>query len=271
MRLNREMVPRRSLRAVIADGDPAERDVLRSMLLETDASRAMEIVEQCGTAQEAIAAIQEHRPDVVFVDVELRGGDAFSVIDAVDGDDMPIFVFVTANDHYALQAFDVAAADYVLKPFDGARLERALRRVAGQVEKGSDEFETRVISLLKGFRDRKRYACRLAVDSGNHLTFVPTAEVDWVEAKGKHSLLHTGTASHVMREGLSNVAARLDPADFIRVHRSYIVRIERIKHIHRWFRGGYCLVLDDGTKLNSGATFKKSIEQALLGAQKPLS
>jgi two-component system, LytTR family, response regulator len=251
------------LRVVIVDDEPVARDLLRSMLTE---SGPIEVVAECRNAQEAIAAIREHDPDVVFLDVEMPGGDGFSVIEAIGVRKMPATVFVTAYDHYAIKAFEVLATDYLLKPFDERRLESTLNRLTGRARQGYDRAEGRILHLLEELRDLRRYADRLAVEVGDHKAFVATAQIDWIEAKGKHSLVHTGDTTYVLRDGLTDVAARLDPADFIRIHRSSIVRIDRIKEVHRWFRGDYHFVLADGTKLTSGATYKKAIEQTLLGS-----
>jgi two-component system, LytTR family, response regulator len=126
-----------------------------------------------------------------------------------------------------------------------------------------------VWDLLGGFPLAGRPMTRIAVDAGTHVTFVPAAEITWVEAKGKHTLVHTQTETYTRREGLSELAAHLDPAEFLRVHRSSVVRIDRIREIHRWSRGGYYLVLTDGTRLTTGGKYKAAIEAMLLGKQRP--
>jgi len=257
------------LSAVIVDDEPVARELLRSMLTSLDAEKPVDVLTECGNVREAQAAIEEHDPDVIFLDVEMPGGDGFSLIEAVGIENMPLTIFVTAYDHYALKAFEVVAADYLLKPFDEDRLERTLRRIRSRVQQPSGQSEERIVALLEELRGPERYASRLAVESDHHLIFIPTTDIDWIEAKGKHSLVHTREASYLMREGLTSVAERLSPGDFLRVHRSHIVRIDRIREVHRWFRGDYHLVLADGTKLTSGGTFKKAIEHMLLGDQKP--
>jgi two-component system, LytTR family, response regulator len=250
------------LRVLIVDDEPVARDLLRSMLTETGTA---EVVGECRNAQEAISAILEHNPDVVFLDVEMPGGDGFSVIEAIGIEHVPAIVFVSAYDHYAIKAFEVLATDYLLKPFDERRLESTLNRLRGRSQQATGRMESRLLRLLEEFRGVRRYADRLAVEVDEHIVFVRTAEIDWIEAKGKHSLVHAGATTYVMREVLTHVAARLDPNEFIRVHRSSVVRVDRIKQIHRWFRGDYHLVLTDGTRLTTGATYRKAIQQVLLG------
>jgi len=254
------------LRAIIVDDEPIARDLLRSMLHDI---AAVNVVAECGNAGEAVEAIRRIPSDVVFLDVEMPDGDGFSVIDTVGIDEMPAVVFVTAYDHYALRAFEVLATDYLLKPFDEKRLRNTLDRVAGRTRAGAAEAQRTILSLIEDFRARERYADRLAVDAGKHMIFVPTDEIDWLGASGKHVTVHANGREYTMREGLTDVAARLDPTDFIRVHRSTLLRIDRIREIHRWFRGDYYFVMADGAKLTSGGSYKKAIEERLLGSQRP--
>jgi two-component system, LytTR family, response regulator len=251
-----------TLRVLIVDDEPIARELLCSMLAEAE---DVEVVAECRNALEAIEAIRKLAPDVVFLDVEMPGGDGFSVIDSIGVQNMPATVFVTAYDHHAIKAFEVVATDYLLKPFDERRLESTLERLRGRVRQTAEGTESRILHLLEELRGRRRYPDRIAVEEGDHMVFVPARTIDWIEAKGKHSLVHAGTTTYLIREGLTSVTSRLDPADFIRVHRSAVVRIDRIKEVHRWFRGDYHLVLTDGTKLTSGATFREALQQVLLG------
>jgi two-component system, LytTR family, response regulator len=254
------------LRAIIVDDEPIARDLLRSMLLEAG---GVTVVAECGNAGEAVAAIREAAADVVFLDVEMPGGDGFGVIDTVGIDGMPAIVFVTAYDHYALRAFEVLATDYLLKPFDERRLRNTLDRVTGRSRSAADAAQRTILALIEELRARERYADRLAVDAGRHMIFIPTAEVDWLGASGKYVTVHANGAAYTLREGLTDVTARLDPAEFIRVHRSTVLRIDRIREIHRWFRGDYHFVMADGAKLTSGGSYKKAVEDRLLGSQRP--
>jgi two-component system, LytTR family, response regulator len=254
------------LRTLVVDDEPVARSLLRSMLAEFP---NVEIVGECRNAGEAVAAIRDLEPDVVFLDIQMPGGDGFSVIERVGVDEMPAVVFVTAYDEYALKAFEVVAADYLLKPFDERRLESTIRRLRGRPGREGTVAEAHLLELLQEVRLAGRPMTRIAVDAGTHVTFVPAAEITWVEAKGKHTLVHTQTETYTRREGLSELAAHLDPAEFLRVHRSSVVRIDRIREIHRWSRGGYYLVLTDGTRLTTGGKYKAAIEAMLLGKQRP--
>jgi two-component system, LytTR family, response regulator len=252
------------LTALIVDDEPVARDLLRSMLAIVEGGSRIRVLAECRDVPEAIEAIREHAPDVVFLDVEMPGGDGFGVIEAIGAASMPAVVFVTAYDHYAIRAFEVLATDYLLKPFDEQRLESTLSRLASRLGEPDAGAERRILRLLEELRTHRPYASRLAVEVGDHRIFVPTGRIDWIEAKGKHALVHAGENTYVIREGLTAVTERLDPAEFIRIHRSCTVRIDRIREVHRWFRGDYHFVLADGTKLTSGATYKRGIEETLL-------
>jgi two-component system, LytTR family, response regulator len=254
------------LRALIVDDEPVARNLLRAMLAEYE---DVHIVGECRNAREAVAAIRDLEPDVVFLDIQMPGGDGFSVIERIGIEEMPAVVFVTAYDEFALRAFEVVAADYLLKPFDERRLERTIRRLRERPGREESDAEERLISLLQELRGSVRYLTRVAVDAGSHVSFIPTSRITWLEAKGKHTLVHADTETYTRREGLSELTVQLDPAEFIRVHRSSVVRIDRIKEVHRWSRGGYYLVLTDGTKLTTGGRYKAAIEEALLGKQRP--
>jgi len=232
------------LTAIIVDDEPVARDLLRSMLATVEGGGRIRVVAQCRDSSEAIAAIREHDPDVVFLDVEMPGGDGFAVIDAIGPASMPAVVFVTAYD-----------------------LENTLARLVSRLQHPDGEAERRILHLLEALRAHRRYPTRLAVEVGDHRVFLPMERIDWIEAKGKNALVHARDSTYVVREGLTTLTERLDPAEFIRIHRSSTVRIDRIREVHRWFRGNYHFVLADGTKLNSGSTYKKAIEETLLGEE----
>lgn len=252
----------RPLRALIVDDEPVARELLRTML--GSLSSAIEVVGECGTAGTAVEAIRTTGPDVVFLDVQMPAGDGFEVIEAVGVETMPAVVFVTAHERFALKAFELPATDYLLKPFDEERLRTTVDRLLHRLAERPAEPPSRLLELLAALDPRGRHAERLAVESADHVALLPTAAILWLEAEGKNVRLHTQDGSHLLREGVSSVLARLSPREFLRIHRSTVVRIDRIREVHRWFRG-YQLVLSDGTRLTSGATYKTIIEESLLG------
>jgi two-component system, LytTR family, response regulator len=260
-------VPHR-LTALIVDDEPVSRDLLRAMLNE---SGRIEVLGEARNVAEAITAISEGAPDLVFLDIQMPDGTGFDVISAVGVESMPVVVFVTAYDEYAVKAFEVMALDYLLKPFDEERLHESLERALARVESQEDTQERQLLAMMQDLRSsgRGEYADRLAVDTETHLEVIRTDDVNWLEAKGKHVLVHTTAATYLLREGLTSLTARLDPKDFLRVHRSAVVRLDRVKEVHRWYRGDYRLVLNDGTRLDTGMTYKKAVEARLMGGRRP--
>jgi two-component system, LytTR family, response regulator len=256
------------LKALIVEDEPIARDLLQSML---EGLAGVEVVGVAGDVTDAVSLITEQQPDVVFLDIEIGDGTGFDVIESLRPDRVPAIVFVTAYDEYAVRAFEVMALDYLMKPFDEARLDRCLERIHARFREGGGVAITELLQLLDDLRGQRRtdFADRLPVDAGTHSEVIPAEAIDWVEAKGKGVLVHTRLATYGMREGLSSVAARLDPRDFLRVHRSAVIRVDRVKEIHRWSRGDYRLVLRDGTKLVTGTRYRQGIEARLLGKRKP--
>lgn len=258
-----------ALRVLVIEDEPISRAFLEMML---EKAHGVELTGTAGNVGDAVEAIELARPDVVFLDVEMSGGTGFDVIEAIGVARMPAIVFVTAYDRYAVDAFDVAAVDYLLKPFDENRMERCLERVRGRVRNGGSAPAVPDYPPIldeMGSRAPRAYSESLPVDGGTHVKLIPAAEVNWLEAKGKHVLIHAQSDTYSMKVGLSAVAARLDPHQFLRVHRSAIVRTDRVRQIHRWTRGDYRLVLEDGTKVVTGTTYKKGVETRLLGDPRP--
>jgi two-component system, LytTR family, response regulator len=253
-----------TLQALIVEDEPVSSDFLRSLLDESD---GVEVVGTAANVSEAVAAIERMRPDVVFLDIQMPGGSGFDLIETLGPARMPAVVFVTAYDEYAVRAFEVMALDYLMKPFDEERLQRCLNRVQARLRHGPAAEGAEILNLLRDLRSQvsDRYVDRLAVDAGPNVKILPTEEIDWIEAKGKHVLVHTRSITYSMREGLSAIAGRLSPRDFLRVHRSAVVHVDRVKEVQRWSRGEYRLVLDDGTKLVTGQTYRSGVEARLLG------
>jgi two-component system, LytTR family, response regulator len=242
------------IRTLICDDEPLARERLRTLLAR---HADVEIVCECSNGAEAISAIAELRPDLVLLDVEMPRVDGFAVLEALDPDALPAVVFVSAHDQYAVRAFESHALDYILKPFDEARVDRALRRVRGQLARapgGARQIDPGLLSLLEELRDRRR-ADRLVVRTGGRVVFLRTEDIDWIEASGNYVRLHVGTDAHLLRESMKNMERRLDPSTFVRIHRSAIVNVDRIRELEPWFHGEYIVILRDGTRLTSSRVF----------------
>jgi two-component system LytT family response regulator len=179
---------------------------------------------------------------------------------------MPVTVFVTAYNEHALKAFDAQALDYLLKPFDDERLERTLKRVEAQVRlsRGVGGVAPRLVALLESLQRREQSKDRLVLRDGGRASILRVGDIDWVEAAGKHVTVHAGGREHTVRESISALEEQLDPKRFVRVHRSAIVNLDRVREVQSWFHGDFVLILEDGTKLTTGRGYRERL-QVLLG------
>ncbi|HET7291322.1 MAG TPA: LytTR family DNA-binding domain-containing protein [Vicinamibacteria bacterium] len=252
------------IRVLIVDDEPIARERLRTLLAP---GADVEIVGECSDGNEAVDTIRKERPDLVFLDVQVPELDGFGVVKALEGEKLPAIVFVTAYDQYALQAFEVHAVDYLLKPFDEERFRLALERARRTVEaEAGNGVNDRLLALLKDLKPEPQFLERVVVRSSGRLFFLRTDEIDWVESSGNYVCLHAGKESHLVRETMSALEARLDPAQFIRIHRTAIVRIDQIKELHPLFHGEYEVVLRDGTRLTLSRSYRDRL-QGLLGKE----
>lgn len=245
------------LSAIVVDDEPLARDSLRIALA---AQRNVAILDECSNGHEAVASIRRHKPDVVFLDIEMPGLDGFGVIEAIGVARMPAVVFVTAFHDHALHAFEVHAADYLLKPFDDHRLRGALEqarlRLASAV---AGEAEERLTGILKELgRDTAR-ATRFTVRSEERAFIFQARDVDWFEADGNYVWLHVRKEKHRLRTTLRSLIEQLDSSQFVRIHKSTVVNVDRIKEVQPWFGGDYVAILVDGRQLKVSRTFAQDI------------
>jgi two-component system LytT family response regulator len=249
------------IRVLVAEDEPAARKLLATLL----GQRAdVAVVAEAGSGPAAVAAIRAHAPDVVFLDVRMPGLDGFGVVEAIGPANMPAVVFVTAYDEYAVRAFDIQAVDYLLKPFDRERLDRAVGRAVQHVRRGSpDELAQRLAELLDQLKRGRGYLRRIPVKSEGRVRFLDTDRVDWIEADGKMVRLHAGKEVHVMRQPLAGLLTQLDPARFVRVHRSAAVNVERVQELQPWFQGDHVLILRDGTRVTTGRQYRDGVRRLL--------
>jgi len=232
------------LRALVVDDEPLARERLRDLLV---ADAEVEVVGLCADGVEAVAAIRSLAPDLVFLDVQMPESGGFDVVAEVGVERMPVFVFVTAYDDYALRAFEAHALDYLLKPFDEARFRGALARAKAHVR------------ATRG--SRPRLLDRLIVKTGGRYVFVKAEEIDWVEAQGNYVRLHVGEASYLLRDSIGKLEVRLDPDRFLRIHRSTIVNLDRVREITPLFHGEYAVVLADGTRLTLSRGYRDRLSR----------
>jgi two-component system LytT family response regulator len=248
------------IRALIVDDEPLARERIRDLL---QADPEIRIVGECSNGREALDAFSEKSPDLVFLDVQMPDLDGFGVIEAADPLSLPVIVFVTAYDEYAVKAFEVHALDYILKPFDRDRFHAALTRAKLAVGTDGRDLDQRLVALLEELQDKKKHLSRIVVKSGGRIFFVRSEEIDWIEAAGNYVELHVGRDSHLLRETMSALESRLDPKTFLRIHRRIIVNLERIKQFEGVSHGEYVVVLKDGTRLSSSRGYREGLQKLL--------
>jgi two-component system LytT family response regulator len=257
-----------TIRALIVDDEPLARDCVR---LALRGAADVEVVGECGDGPAAVAAIHQWAPDLVFLDVQMPGLDGFGVVESVGPARMPAVVFVTAYDVHAIEAFRLHAADYLLKPFDDARFSEALahvRRSLRQVRDGA--LARQLLGLLGDVRATpapvtppRGYATRVLVRHGERLEFVPLDSVDWIETAGNYVRLHAGDRVESVRTTLAALVDQLDPAVFVRIHRSTVVNVTRVRSLHPWFGGDYTATLTDGRELRVSRHYRDLLLRTL--------
>ena len=251
----------KKIRTLVVDDEPLARERLTSLLA---AEPDIETIGQCRDGEEAVRAIMDHTPDLVFLDVQMPAMNGFDVIEAVGSERMPLVIFVTAYDQHALKAFQVRALDYVLKPFDRERFQEALQRARAHIQRDeTGDLGRRLLALVKDLRRDQPKTDRLVVKSGGRLFFLRTDEIDWIEAAGNYVRLHVGTTSHLLRETMNAIEGRLDPEKFFRIHRSRIVNMERIQEMQPWLNGEYAVVLRTGTRLTLSRGYREKLQERL--------
>jgi two-component system LytT family response regulator len=242
------MSPQSPLRVLVVDDEaPARRKVLR--LLREDPG--VNVVGEAESGEAAVAAVKKHRPDVVFLDVQMPGMDGFGVIKALQAAKIPLsqVIFITAHDKFALRAFEVHAFDYLLKPVGEERFRDALRRARIQHEQSANGIAARLETMLEQIEREKSLTDRLLIQEDARAFFVPVKEISWVEADRNYLLLHCGKKTHTLRSTLDALQNTLDPKLFVRVNRGTLVRLDAIRELLPWFHGEYKVILHDNTEL----------------------
>ena len=249
------------IRAVIVDDEELARRRIRT-LLKTEPD--VEVVAECADGQKAVEAICSHKPDLLFLDVQMPEVDGFSVLEAIHEAERPAIIFVTAYDRYALRAFETHALDYLLKPFNRARFQKSLQRARREIERQKrDQVDQRVAALLKEVQSQSKYLERLVIRSAGRVTFLRADDVHWFEACANYVRLHVGKESHLIRERINVLESQLDPGKFVRIHRSSIVKISQIKELQSSFDGEHVVVLEDGSRLAMSRSYHQHFRQVL--------
>jgi two-component system LytT family response regulator len=246
-------------RTLIVDDEVLARERLRQLLQSVP---EIEIIGECANGQEAVDAIRQQSPDLIFLDVQMPELDGFGVLAAIDAELAPVVVFVTAHDRFALRAFEVHAVDYLLKPFDRERFQTALRRALEQVRnREGNALARKLTDLLADMKGASKAPERLAVKSGGRVFFVSQSDIDWLEAAHNYVEIHAGKQIHLLRQTLEAIEARLAPGKFVRISRSVIVNTDRIKELQPLFYGEYTVILQNGTQLTLSRRYRDKLSQ----------
>jgi two-component system, LytTR family, response regulator len=253
-----------AIRTVIVDDEPAARGALRSLLAgEPD----IEVIAELGDGASALEVIRTESPDLLFLDIQMPEMDGFTLLRRLQSSSLPVTVFVTAYDQYALRAFDAEAIDYLLKPFSDERFHQSLARARQQIQLGrvgelSQELR-RLLARTERAAEKPGFVSRLTVKTDGRITVVPVSDIDWLEAEGDFVKVRCGRTSHLMRETMKDVESMIDPGRFVRIHRSTIVNVDRIKEMQPYFKDDYVIILQDGSRLRLSRRYKTRLEAAL--------
>jgi two-component system LytT family response regulator len=250
------------IRVLVADDQPMARERLAALLA---VEAGVELAATAASGPETVDAIRKTAPDLVFLDMQMPGMDGFRVIEEIGVDCMPLTVFVTAYDEYAVRAFDVQALDYLLKPFGRPRFQAALARARRHLEREKQRgMADRLAELLRTGRSDNEPRQRLLVKSGGRMSFIDADQIDWVEAEGNNVRIHAGEQVHVMRETMNALVERIGPTRFFRIHRSRIVNVARVKELLIARGGDYHVVLCDGQRLGLSRLYRDALQEQLM-------
>jgi two-component system LytT family response regulator len=251
------------IRALIVDDESPARSRIRQLLRD---EADFKIIGECANGREAIETIKQQKPDVVFLDVQMPGLSGIDVCHAISADSNPppLLVFVTAYDQFAVKAFEVHAIDYLLKPFDRERFKQALCHIRQQIQKlNQGGADSRLAALLGEFNTPQRNNERLVFKENGRVVFIKTDTIDWIESDGNYVRMHAGESAHYFRDTLSGLETQLPAGKFMRISRSTIVNLDRIKEMQPLFYGDYLVVLQNGSKLNMSRTYRDRLEAIL--------
>lgn len=251
-----------SFSAIVVDDEEYARDIVKSLLAQDS---SIELVAECSNGAEAIAQISALKPDIVFLDIQMPEVNGFEVIESTSEIHTPHYIFTTAYDSFALKAFEVNAIDYLLKPFDDERFFNALKKAKHKAESPiSAAMKKSLMALIDSDKEAKQsYLKRISVRTGGRIHFINVEDIDWIEADNQYVKIHTGARLQVHRQSLSELESLLDPAHFIRIHRSTIVNVDRITSLEPHFRGDFVISLQNNTKLKLAKSRKEALRDLM--------
>ncbi len=235
------------IRTLIVDDESLARDRVCALLGEVE---EIDIIGECSNGLQAVKSILENKPDLIFLDIQMPGMDGFEVIRTIGVKNMPTIIFVTAYDQYAVQAFENHAFDYLLKPFNSKRLIAAVERVMPLINhQAADNIHKRLDDLMEQIKHKENYIERILIKAANRIYFIKAEEIEWIEAAGNYVDIHTGQETHLLRETMNNIEAKLNPSKFLRIHRSTIVNIDQIKEMQPDVDNNHIVILKCGKQI----------------------
>jgi two-component system, LytTR family, response regulator len=252
----------KKITVLIVDDEPLAREYLRH-LLKDDAE--IEIAGEAGNGRAAAEFIRRNRPDLVFLDIQMPELDGFSMLRELGTEDLPAIIFTTAFEEYAIRAFEFHALDYLLKPFDAPRFEKALAYAKERLASGEDQSPEalQISALLKTIAAPPAFLERLLIKLNGRIIFVKTDDIDWIKSDDKYVLIYTGKTSHLVRQTLAAMKTQLDPRRFVQIHRSAIINIERIRELEPLVSGEYFVCLESGAKIALSRSYKDELFERL--------
>jgi len=250
------------IRAIIADDDHVARKKLRLLL---GSECGVKVVAECQDGKQTIAAVENHKPDLLLLDIQMPDLDGFQVLARLPSDLMPVVIFTTAYDQQAMRAFEAHASDYLLKPVDQEHLHRAVERARAEVLKSHDQNLQARHSRWQGDSRPASQPERLVIRTGGRVVFLDPNEVDWIEAAANYVKLHVGKDFYLLREGIGRMSAKLDPRRFVRIHRSLIANVSRIRELQPCESGEYIAVLKDGKELSCSRGYRLELQRLIDG------
>ena len=252
------------IRTIIVDDEELARKRIRRLL---DSEPDIEVVAECGDGDAAVEAVLRERPHQLLLDIQMPELDGFGLLEAIGEAWRPTVIFVTAFDRYALRAFDAYALDYLLKPFNRARFQKALQRARLQIAREQrDDVDRRLAALLQHVHAPSKYLERLVIRSAGRVVFLRADDVEWFEACANYVRLHVGKETHLLRTTMNALENQLDPEKFVRIHRSTIVRAERIKELRSSFEGDSIVILQDGSRLHLSRGYRRRFDEIFKGS-----
>jgi two-component system LytT family response regulator len=254
-----------AIRTIIADDEHLARKKLRLLL---DSECGVEVVAECQDGQQALDAVHSHKPDLLLIDIRMPHLDGFQVLEKIGPDAMPVVVFTTAYDQFAIRAFEAHALDYLLKPFEAERLHQAIERVRTELLKSHDrDLASRILDLIakraEPKLERREFDDRMVVRTVGRVVFLDMEEIDWIEAAANYVKLHVGKDAYSLREGIGSILERLDSERFVRIHRSVIVNVRKIKELQPCDSGEYIAVLKNGKELSCSRGYRTELQRLI--------